>query len=209
MIVCFLAKVFSRATLPSLDKEGWLRPLIKCREASLAGADGVVGSSHRLSEVERTTPSAPFKEREYLLMVRPPLLIQGGEFRLRAILTFFLLCFSCSKQPANLTQIQLQHSGDYTVTLLNDTGVVKQHSKKLTLEFRNTSTNELAKVSNVQVQASMRMPGMGPMFGTMSSTREIGPGRYEFDADFSMAGQWNFLVTFDPMGRVQFNLNAQ
>src|SRR5438552_12415927 len=36
----------AKAGVPSLDKEGWLRPLRKCREASLAGADGVVGSSH-------------------------------------------------------------------------------------------------------------------------------------------------------------------
>src|SRR5438046_10549511 len=35
--------------------------------ASLAGADGVVGSSHRLSEVERTTPAAPSKEWDHLL----------------------------------------------------------------------------------------------------------------------------------------------
>ena len=70
------------AEVPSLDKEGWLRPLRKCREASFAGADGVVGSSHRLSEVERTTlpcfalsgshslrscPAAPPKERDHLL----------------------------------------------------------------------------------------------------------------------------------------------
>ena len=34
-----------KAEVPSLDKEGWLRPLRKCREASLAGADGVVGST--------------------------------------------------------------------------------------------------------------------------------------------------------------------
>src|SRR5262245_18885083 len=39
---------FIERKLPSLDKEGWMRPLIKSREASLAGADGVVGSSHRL-----------------------------------------------------------------------------------------------------------------------------------------------------------------
>src|SRR5437762_1933364 len=65
-----------RMELPSLAKEGWLRPLRKSGEASLAGADGhersecepdrakqgrVVCSSHRLSEVERTTPSAPSK----------------------------------------------------------------------------------------------------------------------------------------------------
>jgi YtkA-like len=95
------------------------------------------------------------------------------------------------------------------VTLFNDTGVIKQHSNKLVVEVRNTSTNQPADVNNLQVQASMRMPGMGPMFGTVSSPQKTGPGRYEFDADFSMAGQWSFLVTFDPNGRAQFNLNAQ
>ncbi len=68
-----------KAEVPSLDKEGWLRPLRKCREASLAGADGVVGSSHRLSEVERTTPAAPAKERDHLLddAATPPLPRRG------------------------------------------------------------------------------------------------------------------------------------
>src|SRR5213594_1991978 len=80
-----------KAEVPSLDKEGWLRPLRKCREASLAGADGVVGSSHRLSEVERTTPflmfrptgltlrAAPPKERDHLLdgAATPPLPRRG------------------------------------------------------------------------------------------------------------------------------------
>src|SRR2546428_11711983 len=45
----------------SLAKEGWLRPLKKCREATLAGADGVVCSREIVLEFERTTPSAPFK----------------------------------------------------------------------------------------------------------------------------------------------------
>jgi hypothetical protein len=82
VLCCFLDQIFRRAKLPSLDKEGWLRPLRKCREASLAGADGVVGSSHRLSEVERTTPSAPSKERGYLLdgAVTPPLPRRGVLF---------------------------------------------------------------------------------------------------------------------------------
>ncbi len=84
-----------KAEVPSLDKEGWPRPLRKCREASLAGADGVVGSSHRLSEVERTTPflmfrptgltlrAAPPKERDHLLdgAATPPLpRSQGVDF---------------------------------------------------------------------------------------------------------------------------------
>src|SRR5438876_7037813 len=61
------------------EEEGWLRPLRKCRGASLAGADGVVGSSHRLSEVERTTPAAPSKEWDHLLdgAATPPLPRRG------------------------------------------------------------------------------------------------------------------------------------
>src|SRR5207237_6862950 len=56
----------NRTELPSLAKEGWLRPLRKCRAASLAGADGVVGSIHRLSVVDQTTPAAPSKEGDNL-----------------------------------------------------------------------------------------------------------------------------------------------
>src|SRR5439155_20555737 len=91
-----------------------------------------------------------------------------------------VLPVSCKKQSADLVQIQQTRSGDYLMTLLNDTGAVKQHSNKLTLDIRNAASNEPANVTNVQVQASMRMPGMAPMFGNVSSTRQVGPGRYEF-----------------------------
>ena len=63
----FFDEISERAKFPSLAKEGWLRPSRKCREASLAGADGVVGSSHRLSVVEQTTPAAPSKEGVHFL----------------------------------------------------------------------------------------------------------------------------------------------
>ena len=125
------------------------------------------------------------------------------------LLLLVLPSVGCNRQSTEFKQIQHQSSGDYTVVLLNDTGVLKQHSDHLRLEFRYASTKELANATNVQIQASMRMPGMGPMFGNVSSMRQVAIGRYDFDADFSMAGQWNFLVTFDPNGRVQFNVNAQ
>lgn len=119
-----------------------------------------------------------------------------------------LFLVSCNRQ-SSLTTIQQQRSGDYVVSLLNETPSVKQHSRKLTLEFRNASTNEPASVTNVRVEASMRMAGMGPMLGNVSSVRQAGAGRHEFDVDLSMAGQWNFIVTFDPNRRVQFNVSAQ
>ena len=125
------------------------------------------------------------------------------------LLASFTFSISCNKQGGTLTKIQDVQSGNYIVALLSDTGGVKQHSNRLTLEIRNAASNEPANVTNVQIQSSMRMPGMGPMFGNLSSVRQISPGRYDFDADFSMSGQWNFLVTFDPDGRVQFNINAQ
>jgi len=126
-----------------------------------------------------------------------------------SLLACFLLLPSCNKQPGTLVQLQQVRSDDYIVTLLNGSGAVKQHSNKFTLEIRNAAANAMANVGNVQIQATMRMPGMAPMFGNVSSLRQTEPGRYEFDADFSMAGQWSFLVTFDPNGRAQLNINAQ
>src|SRR5215831_15969422 len=125
---------------------------------------------------------------------------------LSVLIVFALMCVACNRQSTEFKEIQQQHSGDYTVVLLNETGTLKQHSDHLRIEFRNASTNELANVSNVQIQSSMRMPGMGPMFGNVSSMRQVSTGRYDFDTDFSMAGQWNLLVTFDPNGRAQFNV---
>ena len=120
-----------------------------------------------------------------------------------------LLWMACTRQAAGLKQIQQQRSGDYIVTLLNESGALKQRSDHLTLEIRSASTNELANITNVQIQASMVMPGMGPMFGTFSPPRQNVPGRFNCDADFGMAGRWAFVVTFDPNGRAQFNLSAQ
>lgn len=122
---------------------------------------------------------------------------------------FVAILLGCTKPPSSFTQVQQQRSGDYVLTLFSDSGSVKQHSNKFKLEIRNAASNEPANVSNVQIQSSMRMPGMGPMFGNISSIQQTGPGQYELDADFSMAGQWSFVVTFEPNGRAQFNLNAQ
>ena len=116
---------------------------------------------------------------------------------------------SCSRTPTEFKPIQQQRSGDYTVTVLSDTGMLKQHSDHLRVEIRNASTNEPSNVTNLKVQATMVMAGMGPMFGTLSSPKQTGPGQYELDSDFGMAGQWNLVVTFDPNGRAQFGLRAQ
>jgi len=72
-------EIFERAKLPSLAKEGWLRPSRKCCEASLAGADGVVGSTTDNRWREPTTPAAPSKERDNFFSgaATPPWLRRG------------------------------------------------------------------------------------------------------------------------------------
>jgi hypothetical protein len=124
------------------------------------------------------------------------------------LIAFALLLPGCNREPAALKQIQQQRSGDYVISLSSETGVIKR-SDHLTLEFRNASSNELVDATNVQIQASMTMPGMGPMFGTLTPPQHRAPGRYDFDADFGMVGRWSFVVTFDPNQQVQFNINAQ
>src|SRR5438876_12269594 len=87
----FGTAVFFHEKLPTTNredraKEGWLRPLRKSGEASLAGADGVVRSSTddwKLNEPPRPRQS---KEGTIYWMARPPLLCQGGEFGLTCCL---------------------------------------------------------------------------------------------------------------------------
>src|SRR5438093_5625135 len=89
-----MVHIWKRRT-PLLGKEGWLRPLKKCREASLAGADGwsVQATDYRkLNEpfflaspyraYIRSAHARPRLQRNgtIYLMARPPLLCQGGEF---------------------------------------------------------------------------------------------------------------------------------
>ena len=71
-------------TTPLLGQGGVAAPRIKCREASLAGADGVVGST--TDEVaDRTTPSAPTMEASRQLdqcRVHPSLAKEGNRLAL-------------------------------------------------------------------------------------------------------------------------------
>src|SRR5438477_9957915 len=70
-----------QAKHPSLAKEGLLRGSRESCEATLARADGVVRSSHRLSFRKLNEPPRPTlsKEGAIYLVARPPLLCQGGE----------------------------------------------------------------------------------------------------------------------------------
>jgi hypothetical protein len=135
--------------------------------------------------------------------------MRRNALRIFLILVLPLVLMACERAPAELQLVQEQRAGDFVVSLLSTSAEMQQDSNDIVLEFRDTSTNELTPVDNVRVQATMPMPGMAPMFGDTSSPVSDVPGHYEFTTDLTMAGGWNLIVTFDPGGQVQFNVNAR
>ena len=118
-------------------------------------------------------------------------------------------CGGSGGDTSNLKQIQQQRAGEYLVTLLNETGQLKQGPNKFVLEFRKTSDNQLTDVGSVQLNSLMPMPGMSPMSGGASATPSGTPGRYQIESDFQMAGTWNFTVKFGGGQQAKFALKAQ
>jgi hypothetical protein len=122
--------------------------------------------------------------------------------------SLLLLLSGCKTDPSNLKQVQQQRSGDYTVTILSDTGTMKQGSSKFALEFRNAD-NKLVDVGKVEVSPVMEMSGMAPMMGGAEVTSTDTPGRYEVKGSLSMAGLWKVNVRFGDNRNVRFSLNAE
>ena len=110
---------------------------------------------------------------------------------------------------SNLKQIEQQRAGEYLVTVLNETGQLKQGPNKFVLEFRKAADNKLTDVGNVQLNSLMPMPGMSPMSGGASATPSGTPGRYQIESDFQMVGTWTFTVKFGNNQQARFALKAQ
>ena len=70
--------------------------------------------------------------------------------------------------PSNQKQILQQRSGDYVITLLNETGSLKQGTNNLTLEFRRG--DQLTDPGDVEVTPMMDMKGAGPMLANTKAT---------------------------------------
>lgn len=108
-----------------------------------------------------------------------------------------------------LKQISQQRVGDYVVTLLSESGQLKQGPNKYVLEFRKASDNQIVDVGEVKLSSRMPMPGMSDMIGGASATPSGTPGRYNVESNFEMRGKWNFGATFGNSQRVMFPINVQ
>lgn len=124
-----------------------------------------------------------------------------------AILAVTLI--SCSPSTRDLKPVQQVKAGDYTITILSETGLIKQGANNFNLEFRKTADNQLVDVGKVEVSPIMEMAGMSPMMATAEVTTTETAGRYKVAGNFTMAGLWRCQVRFGDGQSVRFNLNAQ
>jgi hypothetical protein len=118
-----------------------------------------------------------------------------------------LLC-ACGNK-GELKPVQTQQAGDYTITVLSDTGSIKHESSEFVLEFRKTADSQPVHVGSVEVAPVMDMAGMAPMMGRAETTPGDTIGRYHVKSNLSMAGLWKFNVKFADGQSVRINVNAE
>ena len=122
-----------------------------------------------------------------------------------------LLLFGCKagSNPEDLKPIQQQKVGDYNISLLSETGTMKQGATTYTLEFRKAAGNQLADVGKVDVSPVMEMAGMAPMMGGADVTPTGTPGRYTVKGNLTMAGLWKLNLRFGENQTARFSLSAE
>ena len=123
-----------------------------------------------------------------------------------SLLMGLLLC-ACGK--GEMKTVQTQQAGEYTVTVLSNSGAIKNGANDFVLEFRKTGDGQLVDVGTVDVAPIMDMPGMSPMMGSATVTATDTPGRYRATGSLSMVGLWKFNVKFGDGQSVRLNVNAQ
>lgn len=123
-------------------------------------------------------------------------------------LSLVVLLGACS-DPGDLKTVHTQQAGEYTITVLSETGSIKNGTSEFVLEFRKTADNQPVNVGSVTVAPVMEMPGMGPMMGDTTTTTGHTLGRYDVKYSLSMAGLWRFDVKFGDGQSVRINLTAE
>jgi len=113
-----------------------------------------------------------------------------------------LIIVGCSQSAeTQLIELQRAGAGAVTVVLLSSSDALHQGKNSAVLEFR-AKDGSLMDVGAVRVNATMPMPGMGPMLAGAEIRPTDVKGRYAVDTDFGMVGTWRITVEWDgPAGR--------
>ena len=124
-----------------------------------------------------------------------------------AALIFSLLISACGKKE--LQAVQKQTVGEYTLTILSESGTMKNGTSDFFLEFRKTADNQLVDVGTVEIAPVMEMAGMAPMMAPTTVMPTETPGRYQAKSALTMAGLWKFNVKFGSGQSARINVNAE
>ena len=119
------------------------------------------------------------------------------------ILVIAVTAAACGRanDAVKLNELQRVKSGTLDIVLLSPRDGLRHGKDTFVIEFRPTSGGKLIDVGNVKGSANMPMPGM-PMFGTLDVKRTDVAGRYEANADLSMAGTWRMTIQWEgPAGQ--------
>jgi len=120
------------------------------------------------------------------------------------IVSTFVLAACASPKPdaPKLTELQRTKSGTIDVVLLASGDALPAGKSQATIEFQTGADHRLVDVGAVKASATMPMPGMSPMLGSVFVNKSDTPGRYTLDADLGMTGTWRMTVEWDgPDGR--------
>jgi len=113
------------------------------------------------------------------------------------------------KKEGDMKTIQTHTSKDLVITLLSETGELKQGKNDFVLEFRSASTQQPVDVGRVTIASTMAMPGMSPMSAGVELAPVGGTGRYKVKAGFEMSGAWRFSIQWDgPTGKGGTSFNS-
>jgi hypothetical protein len=116
-----------------------------------------------------------------------------------AVLSFVLA--ACNAARAS-KEVESHRYGDVVISLLNDKGDLKQGKNRFMIAFRSATSGQPMDAGQVQVSATMTMPGMSPMSAGIEIQPANATGRYLAEGNFGMSGNWRFDVRWDgPAGR--------
>ena len=101
-----------------------------------------------------------------------------------------------AEQGPPLKELKRAHAGTLDIILLSDQETLRQGKGSFVLEFRGPD-GQLVDVGTVNLNATMTMPGMSPMFGESAVKPTPTKGRYEVTSDLGMAGSWRLSVEWN------------
>ena len=108
---------------------------------------------------------------------------------------------------ANLNEVRRVRSGVVELVLLSEHPSIRPGKDDYVIEFRSAD-GQLVDVGHVMASASMPMPGMAPMVGSVDITTTDTPGRYAVASDLSMIGDWRVALEWSgPAGSGSVNMS--